>query len=258
MKVILNNNLKTDNYEYQEFFKAAKELDIELIDIRDNDSFEGINATINRSYLRKDINNQYGESYNKIIDSLFWKDKINQLKYLNIPIPKPNSLYGTNLSFNEIREEIGVPFVVKESQSCKGNNVALIKNQQDMSQYFDLFQEPIYTSTGKDVRVLAIEGNIVATYERYNENDFRSNVAQGGDVKQVEVQPIMIDVAKAIYDQTKLDFIGVDLLYDGNGGYVFCELNVNPGFKGCDKAYNTHIAKEILSYVKKKTEENYE
>ena len=57
------------------------------------------------------------------------------------------------------------------------------------------------------------------------------------------------NIARDIYLQTGLDFLGIDLLY-GEGKPYFCEINVMPGFKGAEKASGVNIAKKIIETIR--------
>ena len=55
-------------------------------------------------------------------------------------------------------------------------------------------------------------------------------------------------VARDVYEQTGLDFVGIDLLY-GEGGYVFCEINVMPGISGLEAATGVNVAGAMIDVI---------
>jgi glutathione synthase/RimK-type ligase-like ATP-grasp enzyme len=83
---------------------------------------------------------------------------------------------------------------------------------------------------------------------RQSDADFRANVALGADVKAVAIDSRLEQIARDVYEQTGLDFVGVDLLF-GKQGYYLCEINVMPGLEGIEKASGVNIAKEILCMI---------
>ena len=112
-----------------------------------------------------------------------------------------------------------------------------------------LYEEFITTSVGRDIRLYSIRGNVEAGMVRKSKGDFRANVALGGDVASYEITPEIRTIARDIYRQTGLDFIGIDLLFGESKPY-FCEINVMPGIEGIEKASGINIGKRIMETIK--------
>ncbi|MFC3476604.1 RimK/LysX family protein [Halobacterium litoreum] len=89
----------------------------------------------------------------------------------------------------------------------------------------------------RDLRVYIVDGDIVGTMRRYApENDWRTNVALGGDVEGVDDLPEdAADMALAAADRIGLDYAGVDLV-EGHDGWHLLEVNPTAGFKGLFEA----------------------
>ncbi len=90
----------------------------------------------------------------------------------------------------------------------------------------------------RDVRVYVVGDRVVGAMFRYApENDWRTNVALGGDVEDAtgelpaEVEEIALDATEAI----GLDYAGVDLV-EGEDGWFVLEVNPTAGFKGLFQA----------------------
>ena len=75
-------------------------------------------------------------------------------------------------------------------------------------------------------------------------------MALGASVEAYEITPEIQQIAKDIYEQTGLDFLGIDLLFGEEKPY-FCEINVMPGLEGIEKASGVNVAKKILETIKK-------
>ena len=58
----------------------------------------------------------------------------------------------------------------------------------------------------------------------------------------------MEKIAQDIYDQTHLDFLGIDLLF-GDEKLYFCEINVMPGIEGIERATGVNVAKKIIETI---------
>ena len=112
-----------------------------------------------------------------------------------------------------------------------------------------LFEEYIASSYGRDMRFYSIRGNVAACMQRKSAGDFRANVALGASVEPLEITDEIRTIAKDIYDQTGLDFLGIDLLFGKDRPY-FCEINVMPGIEGIEKASGKNIAREICGTIK--------
>lgn len=231
--------------------EEAKALNINIVDYW-NTPTEDIEyiATINRRYLNNLIPLQRGKQINRMVDGIFWKNKITQLTSLNTACRKPKYLIGkkSGLDFQLIANTIDLPFIAKVSNSGKGNGVYLVRNINDFSKLpeeCDIFEEVIWDSIGKDVRVYVVNGEVKCCMLRENTSNFKSNFHQGGKGSKYPIDNTIKDIAKHIYKTTNLTLMGIDLLIDRNS-YVFCELNANPGFEELERACNYNAAREIL------------
>ena len=54
--------------------------------------------------------------------------------------------------------------------------------------------------------------------------------------------------SKDIYEQTGLDFLGIDLLFGKDKPY-FCEINVMPGIEGMERATGVNVAGAIIDTI---------
>lgn len=154
--------------------------------------------------------------------------------------------------FEYIKEAVGLPFVLKGLCGSQGNMVYLVENESRYNElcavFKDeelLFQEFIKTSYGRDVRMLAVRGEVIGCMQRTAKSGFKANFALGADVSAYKADSDIRTVAADIYKQTHADVLGIDLLF-GKDGYVFCEINVTPGIEGIEKATGKNAAAAIL------------
>ena len=68
-------------------------------------------------------------------------------------------------------------------------------------------------------------------------------------VEKMEITPAIEQIAANIYEQTGLDFLGIDLLFGDDKPY-FCEINVMPGIEGIEKASGVNVARKIMEVIK--------
>ena len=180
-----------------------------------------------------------------------------------LPIPRtvisPKTFEGVgynSLGFVENATRVlGLPLVIKEAYGSFGAQVYLArtldeaKNIVTMLGHKDfIMQEFIAESYGRDVRVNVVGGRVVSAMERFNENDFRSNISNGGSMKKItitaEMEKTAIEAAKII----GLDFAGVDVLF-GKDGPIVCEVNSNPHFKSSLECTGIDMSEKIMDYI---------
>ncbi|WP_433623845.1 ATP-grasp domain-containing protein [Halomicrococcus sp. NG-SE-24] len=99
----------------------------------------------------------------------------------------------------------------------------------------------------RDLRVYVVGDRIVGAMNRYApENDWRTNVALGGDVEDMsENLPENVpEIARRSAEVIGLDYAGVDLI-EGHDGWYVLEVNPTAGFKGLYEATGRSAAPYI-------------
>ncbi len=210
--------------------------------------------------IKDHINQLAGRSYNERENYNIYINKYEQLRRLHSDsFLVPRYLLGTVfLPYEEIVCRIGQPFVAKGLESSMGEEIFLIERKEDLGELSRrfapgkewLFEEFIETSYGKDMRFYSIRGKVMACMQRSSQGDFRANVALGASVTPYEITPGIRQAARDIYEQTGLDFLGIDLLFGHDKPY-FCEINVMPGIEGIEKATGVNIARQIMETIRR-------
>ena len=162
----------------------------------------------------------------------------------------------TTLDFVENATRVlGLPMIIKESYGSFGAQVYLAGTLDEAKEIVAkiahrefVMQEFISESEGRDVRVNVVGGRVVCAMERYNDNDFRSNITNGGSMRQISISEEMADAAIRACEAIGLDFAGVDVLF-GKDGPVICEVNSNPHFKSSLECTGVDMSEEILTYI---------
>lgn len=158
--------------------------------------------------------------------------------------------------FDYLSGILGIPFIAKGLESSQGDEVFLINSKLELTDLLVkfkpdkewLFQEFISISYGRDIRFYSIRGEVTACMTRKAASGFRANVALGASVEGYEITSQIRKIARDIYDQTNLDFLGIDLLF-GEEKPFFCEINVMPGIEGIERATNINIAEKIIETI---------
>ena len=167
---------------------------------------------------------------------------------------------------SEVREEeleyiistLSFPLVMKINKHSRGEGVFLVHSKEELKELISkyrttphLYQKYISYSKGRDTRVIVVGGKVVASMERMNDLDFRSNVEQGGKTHVVELSDYARNIAEKVSKVLGLDYCGVDLLTDEKGEVYVCEVNSNAFFKGIESATGVNVARSYVENVLK-------
>lgn len=273
--IIEKYNKMTNAYTCNRLVEEAEKLGMDLKIIGIHDTFvlddkiinngvelEKRDFVINRykwGKVKDEINSLAVRSYNLLDAYNIYINKYEQVKRLHSDaFLVPKYLMGTAmLKYEEITKILGKSFVAKGLESSMGEQIVLIEKEEDLQRLCEkygmekewLFEEFVTTSFGRDMRFYSIRGEVAACMQRKSQGDFRANVALGASVEAFEITPEIRKIAKDIYKQTKLDFLGIDLLFGKDKPY-FCEINVMPGIEGIEKATGVNVAKKIVETIR--------
>lgn len=151
----------------------------------------------------------------------------------------------------------GAPVIIKVARGTHGNGVVLAETRKAAQAVMQAFyvegvsflvQEYIEESAGTDIRVMVVGGKVVASMQRQSlDDDFRSNMHQGGEGKAVYLSDEERKTAQKAAKAMGLPICGVDIMRSDRGPLVL-EVNSSPGF-GIEKVTGRNIAGHILDYV---------
>jgi RimK family alpha-L-glutamate ligase len=159
-----------------------------------------------------------------------------------------------------VKNRIGFPCVVKVITGTQGIGVYLCEKRRDFNKLMEfihnvgisktlLVQEYIGLNPGEDIRVLVIGGKVIGAMKRTApKGDFRANISNGGTGEKFDITPEIDFIARETARVLNLHIAGIDLLFH-NDGFVVCEANTAPGFKGFEKYCDVDIAELIVEYI---------
>ncbi len=169
-----------------------------------------------------------------------------------------NTIGYPSLAFeDEIGEILGYPYVIKECLGSYGGQVYLADSPDKAKEILKriegkdcIAQEYIRESSGHDIRAYVVGDRVVASMERYNDNDFRSNITNGGSATACIITPDQESVAVTACKMLGLDFAGVDLLLAKGGSPLLCEVNSNAQFLGLRDATGIDITDALFEHIR--------
>lgn len=162
-----------------------------------------------------------------------------------------------------IEQNIGFPVVVKTLNGALGIGVFLLENRgafQDLMELVGetnpnlqlIFQKFVSVSKGRDLRLLVVDGQVVAAMERRaQDGGFKANYSSGATVHEFIPDEESVNIAIKTAEVLNIDIGGIDLLFKENGGYTICEANTFPGFKGLETASGVNVAEKILQAMQR-------
>lgn len=197
-------------------------------------------------------------TYNEVSAFDTYINKYMQIKNLSSDgFLKPGYALGTGYTdYEYLTEMLGEVFVAKGLESAQGAEVFLIDSKDafmELRQSYPpekeyLFEEYIAESYGRDIRFYSIRGEVIACMTRKAKSGFKANVALGAEVESFPIDAHIRQAAKDIYEQTGLDFLGIDLLFGREKPY-FCEINVMPGMEGMERATGVNVAGAVMDTI---------
>jgi ribosomal protein S6--L-glutamate ligase len=188
------------------------------------------------------------------------RDKLRSTQLLaraGVGIPKTVFARETADLDDVIAQAGGAPLIIKVARGTHGNGVVLAETKKAAQAVMQAFyvegvsflvQEFVKESAGTDIRAVVVGGRVVASMQRQSlDDDFRSNIHQGGEGKAIKLtddeRKTALKAAKAI----GLSVCGVDMMRSERGPLIL-EVNASPGF-AIEKVTGRNVAGKIIEYV---------
>lgn len=188
------------------------------------------------------------------------RDKLRSMQILarsGVGIPK--TVFSRETSeLNDVIEQVGgAPLIIKVARGTHGNGVVLAETKKAAEAVMQAFyvegvnflvQEFVKESAGTDIRAFVVGGKVVASMKRQSlDDDFRSNLHQGGEGKMVKLTDEERKVAQKAAKAMGLPICGVDMMRSDRGPLVL-EVNSSPGF-GIEHVTGRNVAAKIIDYI---------
>jgi len=191
------------------------------------------------------------------------RDKLRSMQlFAKAGVGIPKTVFSRNtLDIDDLLEQVGgTPVIIKLARGTHGNGVVLAETKKAAKSVLQalylhnedgtniLLQEFVKESAGEDIRAFVVGGRVVASMKRQSlDDDFRSNLHQGGEGATVkltdEEKKVALKAAKAM----GLAICGVDMMRSARGPLVL-EVNSSPGF-GIEKVTGRNVAAKVIDYI---------
>jgi ribosomal protein S6--L-glutamate ligase len=188
------------------------------------------------------------------------RDKLRSMQLLakaGVGIPKTVFARETADLEDVLSQVGGAPTIIKVARGTHGNGVVLAETNKAAKAVMQAFyvegvsflvQEFIAESAGTDIRVIVVGGKVVASMKRQSlDDDFRSNLHQGGEGKIVKLTEEERKTAQRAAKAMGLPICGVDMMRSARGPLVL-EVNSSPGFS-IEKVTGRDVAAQIIDYI---------
>ncbi len=177
----------------------------------------------------------------------------------NIPVPK--TVLGNAHDIANVLKGFGDnPVIIKVLQGTHGHGVILAETYRSALSTIEtlkatkvrfVIQEYIAESNGADIRIIIVDGVIVAAMKRQSkEGEFRSNLHRGGSSEIIKLsfdeERIALRAARAL----RLGVCGVDILQSNRGPLVL-EVNSTPGLEGIETVTGKNISRSVIGYIER-------
>lgn len=154
----------------------------------------------------------------------------------------------------------GPPVILKLIEGAQGIGVILAESRDSIESTINAFfslgqniiiQQFVAESKGRDIRVLVVGGEVVASMRRVaRAGEFRTNIHRGGQGERIVLPRVYEDIAVRAVGTIGLDVAGVDMI-ESTGGPKVLEINPSPGIEALEKITGQDVATRIIMHAER-------
>jgi glutathione synthase/RimK-type ligase-like ATP-grasp enzyme len=113
--------------------------------------------------------------------------------------------------------------------------------------------QPLCGTPGVDIRVFVVGRCVVAAIRRQSGMDgpagFRANYSMGGSAAPHDLTPSQEALVMRIVEAFAFDYVGIDFLLDGQGAFLFNEIEDAVGSRTLSICTDIDIAERFMAHV---------
>ncbi|HCR37919.1 MAG TPA: RimK family alpha-L-glutamate ligase [Synergistaceae bacterium] len=188
----------------------------------------------------------------RTVDKLF---TLCLLEKAGLPVPATVACEKLDQAM-EAFEELGGDVVVKPIFGSEGRGMIRVSDTDLAYRVFSALEQQHYIfylqeflpHANRDYRLFIVDGKVIGAMRRTGRN-WKSNVAQGAQVAQVEPDRAMKALALEAAGVFDADYLGVDLLRTVDGRNFLLEVNGIPGWRGFQKATGIDAGDVLVDHI---------
>ncbi|WP_227134277.1 lysine biosynthesis protein LysX [Halorubellus salinus] len=260
--------------------------DVTKIDVRKQtfdlteapEAFDGLDLVVDRcmatsrSLYATKFCEQYGVPVvNSAATAETCADKVENslaLAAAGVPTPTTKTAFTTDAAM-EIIEEFGYPCVLKPVMGSWGRLMAKIDSKSAAEAILEhkatlghyehkvFYVQEFVEKPGRDVRVLAVDGEPVAAMARSGDH-WLTNAAKGADTEPFELDDEAKELVEMASDAVGGGLLGVDLMEtDGDQtdwNYTVHEVNHTVEFKALNEAVDVDVPAKVVDWLEAKAD----
>jgi ribosomal protein S6--L-glutamate ligase len=114
-----------------------------------------------------------------------------------------------------------------------------------------LYLQKFIPHEGFDLRIMVLDGRVLAAMRRRSPHDFRTNVSRQAQAEPVDISDRERDWALKASLAVGTQIAGVDILYDRSGAGYVIEVNGVPGWRALARVTACDIARELIQSLER-------
>lgn len=186
------------------------------------------------------------------------------LEAAGVPTPETTVAFTKDSALEAI-EDFGYPCVLKPVVGSWGRLMAKIDSRDAAEAILEhkatlghyehkvFYVQEFVEKPGRDIRVLAIDGEPVAAMARSSDH-WLTNAAKGAETDVFELDEEAKDLVQDASGAVGGGLLGVDLMETGDS-YTVHEVNHTVEFKALDSAVETDVAGTVVDWIERKAAE---
>ena len=153
-------------------------------------------------------------------------------------------------------QPLGWPVVAKHPGGHGGGQVVLVHTAEELWSAAASFGgervllQRLCAQPGVDLRVYVLGDRVLQAVCRTAAEGFRANLSLGGRAEAVATPPSVVRMVEEICRALPLDYAGIDFLPDGQGGWLFNEIEDAVGSRALYELGGFDVVRLYLAHVR--------